>query len=283
MRAEKEMMALLQQFIDRDERIRVAMLEGSRTNPNIAKDMYQDYDVSFFVTDLDSYEKDDGWLSFFGEVLFLQKPERMKLFPPDYPTWMNYITYFNDGVKMDISLIPLHEINDYLEASDSLIQLLSDKDGWVTEKIVATDEQYWLQQPTPDELLDCCNEFWSVASYVVKGIYRDDYFFAADHLNDVLRKELLRVISWSVGYEYGFQFSLGKKYKHLKRYMTEDAYAELLQTFEMHNLDALMASYELCCQLFERYTKIVAHHLNVPHPTEGARMRQFLMNYHAQK
>lgn len=283
MRQEKEMMALIQQFIEEDERVRVAMLEGSRTNLHVTKDMYQDYDVSFFVTDLASYEKDDAWLSFFGQVLFLQKPERMTLYPADYPTWMSYITYFDDGIKMDISLIPLHEINDYLKKSDGLMQLLSDKDGRVINNMVPTDQQYWIQRPTPEMLADCCNEFWSVVSYVVKGIYREDYFFAADHLNEIVRKELLRVIGWRIGYEYGFNFSLGKKYKYLKRYMTEEDYAELLKTFEMHNLDAMMTSCKRCCELFEHYTNIVAQHLNIPSPTEGVRMRTFLKQYDPQK
>lgn len=283
MRSEKEVMALIETFIQKDERIRVATLEGSRTNPNAIKDVFQDYDVSFFVTDLDSYEKDDRWLSAFGNVVFLQKPERMTLFPPDFPGWLSYVTYFNDGVRIDITLIPLHEIQQYVADCDGLMRVLIDKDGWMTEKIVATDEQYWIQKPTPEMLKDSCNEFWHVASYVVKGIYRDDYFFAVDHFNEVLRQELLRLISWSIGFKYGFNFSLGKHYKHIKQYITDEEYEALLQTLAMHHMEALIVSYEKCCELFERYTKIIAHHLNMPHPTDGARMCKFLSEYAKQR
>lgn len=34
--------------------------------------------------------------------------------------------------------------------------------------------------------------------------------FAIDHMNDIVRKELLRMISWLIGIKQGFHFSLGK-------------------------------------------------------------------------
>ena len=55
-----------------DDRIRLSVLEGSRTNKNIPKDDFQDYDISFFVSDIESYKKDDYWLEIFGDLIFMQ-------------------------------------------------------------------------------------------------------------------------------------------------------------------------------------------------------------------
>ena len=45
MRSEKEMLDLIIDIATNDSRIRAAYLEGSRVNPNVPKDIFQDYDV----------------------------------------------------------------------------------------------------------------------------------------------------------------------------------------------------------------------------------------------
>jgi aminoglycoside 6-adenylyltransferase len=54
-RTEQEMMDLILNFANRDDRIRIAAMEGSRINANIPKDDFQDYDITFIVTDMDSF------------------------------------------------------------------------------------------------------------------------------------------------------------------------------------------------------------------------------------
>ena len=46
MRSEKEMYDLILDIAKRDERIRAVYMNGSRANPNIKKDIFQDYDVN---------------------------------------------------------------------------------------------------------------------------------------------------------------------------------------------------------------------------------------------
>ena len=53
MRTEQEMMNTILSIAEDDERIRIVTLEGSRTNINIPKDEFQDYDITYFVTDMD--------------------------------------------------------------------------------------------------------------------------------------------------------------------------------------------------------------------------------------
>lgn len=80
MRSEQQMYDLILNFAKSEERIRAVTLEGSRTNRNIPADEFQDYDITFFVTDMDGFTADDAWLDVFGERQILQKPEDMELF-----------------------------------------------------------------------------------------------------------------------------------------------------------------------------------------------------------
>ncbi|CAM4299364.1 hypothetical protein PAAL109150_19270 [Paenibacillus alkaliterrae] len=52
MRNEKEMMDLILNTAIADERIRAVIMNGSRTNPNVKKDCFQDYDIIYVVKDI---------------------------------------------------------------------------------------------------------------------------------------------------------------------------------------------------------------------------------------
>ena len=58
-----------------DDRILAVYMNGSRTNPNVPKDIFQDYDIVYVVTETESFRKDRGWIDRFGERLFMQYPE----------------------------------------------------------------------------------------------------------------------------------------------------------------------------------------------------------------
>ncbi len=248
MRSEKQVYDTILGFAEADERIRVVTLEGSRTNVNIPPDDFQDYDITFFVTDMQGFTADDEWLNVFGERFILQKPEDMELFPAEEKGF-SYLMLFCDDVKIDLTLLPLELLDEYL-TWDKLVKLLLDKDGRVGQPPVPTDIDYHLQRPTERMFDDCCNEFWNTVPYVVKGLCRREILFAIDHMNEIGRKELLRMISWLVGTEQGFDFSLGKNYKFLNRYIPEEMWRRLLSTYRMDSYLQMWESLEQCMALF---------------------------------
>lgn len=160
MRTEKEMMDLMLDIARQDSRIRIMTLEGSRTNVNIPKDEFQDYDVTYFVTDVESFTLKDEWLKSFGNIIMMQKPEDMELFPAEESGY-SYIMYFDDYNKIDLTLLPLEELKDYLNG-DKLMQVILDKDGRIDRDVVPTDIDYHVRKPSAREYDDCCNEFWDV-------------------------------------------------------------------------------------------------------------------------
>ena len=62
MRSEKEMLSLIEEIALEDENIRAAYLEGSRVNPNVTKDLFQDYDVVYIVETTRPYRENKEWI-----------------------------------------------------------------------------------------------------------------------------------------------------------------------------------------------------------------------------
>ena len=274
MRTEKEIYDLVLNFAFQDERIRIVTLEGSRTNVNIPKDKLQDYDITFFVIDMGEFLKSDDWLSVFGNRIMMQKPEDMELFPPEEKGF-SYIMLFDDGVKIDLTLLPVSMLEEYL-TRDKLVKIMLDKDNMIKTEIVPTDEDYYIKCPTERKFDDCCNEFWNVATYVSKGLLRGEILFAIDHMNEVLRHELLRMISWYVGTEKGFNFSLGKNYKFLDKHISKELWDNLLNTYSMSSYEEMWKSFDLCLCLFKKISKKVADSLGYNYPDYDENVTKYL-------
>ena len=274
MRTEKEIYDLVLNFAFQDERIRIVTLEGYRTNVNIPKDNLQDYDITFFVIDMGEFLKSDDWLSVFGNRIMMQKPEDMELFPPEEKGF-SYIMLFDDGVKIDLTLLPVSMLEEYL-TRDKLVKIMLDKDNMIKTEIVPTDEDYYIKCPTERKFDDCCNEFWNVATYVSKGLLRGEILFAIDHMNEVLRHELLRMISWYVGTEKGFNFSLGKNYKFLDKHISKELWDNLLNTYSMSSYEEMWKSFDLCLCLFKKISKKVADSLGYNYPDYDENVTKYL-------
>lgn len=282
MRSELEMMNMIINFARNDNRVRLVTLEGSRTNKNIPRDSFQDFDISYFVTDMVSFKENDYWLDIFGKRLMMQKPEDMELFPPELGNWFSYLILFEDGNKLDLTLIPINEVNDYFLDSDGLVDVLLDKDSLVKNNVTPTDQKYWIKKPTAREFDDCCNEFWFVSTYVVKGLARKEILFAIDHLNEIARPNLLRMMSWLVGVERGFSFSVGKNYKFLNHYLSEEDWEALTSTYSQNSYSNMWESLFTCYELFRKYSIAVAESLGYTYPKYDEAITKYTENiYHS--
>ncbi|GED56102.1 aminoglycoside adenylyltransferase [Brevibacillus formosus] len=284
LRTEQEMMSMLIEFARKDDRIRLVTLEGSRTNKNIPADPFQDYDISYFVTEMDSFKENDQWLDVFGTRIMMQKPEDMELFPPELGNWFSYLMLFEDGNKVDLTLIPIDETAQYFADSDGLVEVLLDKDELIKHEVLPSDRQYWTRKPTAREFDDCCNEFWMVSTYVVKGLARKEILFAIDHLNEIARPNLLRMMAWQIGCEKGFTFSVGKNYKFIDHYLSKKDWETLLSTYCENGYAEMWESLFTCYDLFRKYSKSVAESLGYPYPNYDEAITKYAENiYHSWK
>ncbi len=90
-----------------DDRVRAVLLNGSRANPNVSTDKFQDFDIVYIVNDLQTFISDHSWVDYFGERLIWQLPDEMDL---GYGTKKKmdsfaYLMLFADGNRIDLTLL----------------------------------------------------------------------------------------------------------------------------------------------------------------------------------
>ncbi|MGW9123913.1 aminoglycoside 6-adenylyltransferase [Paenibacillus chitinolyticus] len=268
MRSEQEMFDLIVKVAENDTRIRAVGLNGSRTNPNVSKDIFRDYDIVYLVTDVKSFRNDPDWVNVFGERMIMQTPDDMALFPIEPGNRFAYLMLFTDGNRIDLTLIPLEEKEMY-SREDKLTVILLDKDNDLPALPPPTDENYWVQRPDAQRFADCCNEFWWVSTYVAKGLWRQEILYAIDHVN-LVRAMLLKMLEWKVGMDTGFSLSIGKNGKFLKRYLDGESWKKLLSTYENGNYEQVWNALYVTGELFEPVALQVAAEFGYVYPAEEA-------------
>ena len=86
-RTEQQMMDLILGVAERDERVRAVWINGSRANPNAPRDQYQDFDIVYAVTDMQSMIDEPGWIDIFGERVIMQTRADQLDSDPPYEDW----------------------------------------------------------------------------------------------------------------------------------------------------------------------------------------------------
>lgn len=56
------------------------MMNGSRVNPNVKKDPFQDYDIVYVVMEMESFTSNYNWVDYFGRKI----RRRLHSFPFDF-------------------------------------------------------------------------------------------------------------------------------------------------------------------------------------------------------
>ncbi|MEF3308615.1 aminoglycoside 6-adenylyltransferase [Paenibacillus sp. GYB004] len=270
MRSEREMMELILNFARNDERVRAVAMNGSRTNPNAPKDRFQDYDVVYLVTDMDSFIGDKHWVDVFGSRIVMQTPEDMDLFPPELDGNFSYLMLFTDGNRIDLTLCPI-EKKDNWNNGDKLSVVLLDKDQALPKLAPPSDEDYWVKRPSAAFFADCCNEFWWVSTYVAKGLWRREITYALDHLNLYVRPMLFKMLEWKIGIDTGFSLSTGKNGKYMEKHLPRASWSAFMSTYPEATYEGVWRALFATLDLFRSTAGEVAERMQFVYPIEEDR------------
>ncbi len=258
MRSVKEMLDLIVNTAKNDERIRAVIMNGSRANPNAPRDIFQDFDVVYIVTDVAPFRHNYAWIRRFGEIMIMQMPEDMHDPPPCGDGSFVYLMQFTDGNRIDLSLVPLANLDD--PEHDSLSLVLLDKDGLIEPLPPSNESDYLPKPPTAKAFADCCNEFWWVCPYVAKGLWREETLYAKHFLDHVVRAQLMKMIAWYVGIDTQFSENPGKFGKYLRKYLEPELWQMLLHTYADADYDHTWDALYTTCELFRTLALQVAAH-----------------------
>jgi aminoglycoside 6-adenylyltransferase len=188
MRSEQDIYTLILDVARKDENIRLVILNGSRANPLAKKDIFQDYDIVYYVTEITPYQNNMDFVNSFGEIMILQIPEEMDTPPPENDSSYGYLMQFMDGSRIDLSIRPLKQHTQYLN-TEHLTKVLLDKDGLADEIAPPSDIDFHPKPPTQKQFEDCCNEFWWLSPYVAKGLWRGELIYPKFFLDGLMRTE----------------------------------------------------------------------------------------------
>jgi aminoglycoside 6-adenylyltransferase len=264
MRNEQEMLELIVDTAQNDERIRAVIMNGSRANPNAPHDPFQDFDIVYLVTDVTPFKNNLDWIKRFGELMILQMPEEMDHPPPSNDGCFVYLMQFADGNRIDLGIYPLTHLNQL--GRDSLSLLLLDKDGIVEPFAPASEIDYLPEPPTAKAFSDCCNEFWWVCPYVAKGLWREEIPYAKYMLDQVVREQLMRMLTWHIGVKTAFLKNPGKYGKYFKQYLEQELWELLLNTYSDASYEHTWQAMDTMCDLFRRVAIPLAEHYGFDYP-----------------
>lgn len=269
MRSESEMYELILEAAQ-DERIRAVYMNGSRTNPNANKDLFQDYDIVYVVTETASFIKDEKWINIFGDLLMIQEPDKNdKLvgIERDLEQSYGYLMLFTDGNRIDLH-IETKEVMLEGYTKDKLTIPLLDKDNILPHIPAPTDIDYWVKKPTEPLFLSCCNDFWWCLQNVAKGIWRDELPYAKQMFELIIKERLNEMVSWWIGAKNNFQVSTGKMGKYFKKYLPESYWLMYKETYSDSTYENLWNSIFLTCELFRILANDVAEQLFFSYPID---------------
>lgn len=261
MRTEKEMYESIMHIAEEDERIRAVYMNGSRTNKNIKKDIFQDYDVVYVVTDTRPFIEEKEWINKFGEIWFMQYPDEHPDFPSDKENFYGWLMQFTDGNRVDLHVESIEHAKEHI-VDDKLCKILLDKDNILPDIPNATDEDYYVKRPMKKQFLCTCTEFWWCLNNVAKGLWREELLYVQDMMNFCVRKQLEKVLSWKIGIKTDFSVSVGKSAKYMYKWLKQEEYEEYLSTYATGNTqDCWRAVYKMT-DLFSVTARHVAQGLN---------------------
>ena len=233
-------------------------MNSSRVNPNAPRDIFQDFDIIYVVTDVAPFKRNYAWISRFGEMMVMQLPDDMDDPPPADNDSFAYLMQFADGNRIDLTIYSLDKLADM--ASDSLSVLLLDKDGIVQPFAPPSESSYLPEPPTAKAFADCGNEFWWVCPYVAKGLWREEILYAKQMLDDTVREQLMKVLVWHIGVKTGFAQNPGKLGKHFKQYLEPELWHLLQQTYADADYDRTWDALFAMCRLFRTVAMPLAEH-----------------------
>jgi aminoglycoside 6-adenylyltransferase len=264
MRDEREMMDLILGTARDDPRIRAVILNGSRANPNVRRDIFQDYDIVYVVTEMEPFVHNLEWIRRFGEMMVLQLPDEMDGEQDEPRFCYAYLMQFADGNRIDLTICPIARLPEMQR--DSLSVLLLDKDGAIEPYPPPNESDYLPQPPTAKQYFDRCNEFWWMTPYVAKALWRDEILYAKQLLDENLREQLMACLVWYVGAKTDFAINTGKAGKHFKQHLEPGQWELLLRTYADADPDRAWDALLAMGELFRTVAVAVAHTYGYEYP-----------------
>ncbi len=263
MRDHKTMMNLIIDVAKQDKRIRAVALNGSRVDPCAKKDRFQDYDITYYVDDFNAFPKDTKWIDVFGKRIAMQTRDDQLFIPDDTndPNWYIYLMLFEDGTRIDLSIVGIDRMEADAYHGDGFFRLLLDKDSRLKNVPPIHDHAFHVKKPD-ESLYDAAVTecLWLIPS-VGKGIERQEYPYAMEMLK-LVRDTLRAMCNWAIGIEYDFKINVGMFSKRFKTLLKKEWHEAYLKTYPLATRESVYQAINVLLFTFKEVATYVASELN---------------------
>jgi len=90
---------------------------------------------------------------------------------------------------------------------------------------------------------------------------------------------MLIMVSWKVGIETSFSLSVGKSYKYLNKYVSQETWETITSTYKNDTIDSVWDSLLVCCNLFQEITNYVTKELNYKCPEYSKNVIKYIKQF----
>jgi len=257
MRIEQEMLNLIMEIAEEDERVRAVYIHGSRANPKIEKDDYADFDIAYVVTETGSFIKDTAWINSFGDITFIFEgyQNQNKFFMREVNDLSRRCVWsilFKDGNQIDLMIEIIDEAMNCNQIKNKPILILLDKDGCLPEMLPHNEEDEYVKKPYEDEYTACCTGFWWFLTNVAKGIARDQLPYAKEQFYSIILMTLNCMLNWYIGVQTDFSVSTGINNKYYKKYLPVEVYDLYTKIYSDSDYANFWNAVFSACELFSK-------------------------------
>ncbi|MFP4460243.1 MAG: aminoglycoside 6-adenylyltransferase [Candidatus Zixiibacteriota bacterium] len=251
-----------------DDNIRIVILNGSRANPAGLIDQLSDWDIAYYVRDIDPYWNNPKWAKQFGEIMIMQMPDINDDKIKSPTASFAYLMQFMDDSRIDLTIEPIANLKK--DKLDSLSVLLLDKDDLLGELPPPTEEDYYPKPPTRHQFDRCCNEFWWVLPYVAKALRRSEIICAHYYFDNIIRKEVFKMLTWYFGIKTDFKKNPGKCGQYIGKYIPKKIWWQVIELYADSSFKQLWQITHIASRLFNEIGREVAGHFDYEYPEQEA-------------
>jgi aminoglycoside 6-adenylyltransferase len=137
---------------------------------------------------------------------------------------------------------------------------LLDKDNIVPPFDAPSDKDYLPKPPSPKEFENCCNEFLWVSTYVAKGIARKELTYAKYVSEQIVKEELIKLLTWYAAIRTNHQKVIGKFGKNLQECLEPELWNEFKKTYTDAEYENMWQALFKMCEIFNKIALSVAKH-----------------------
>jgi len=257
------MMEAILEFAKSEKDILAVTMNGSRADKDRSPDEFSDYDIQYIVKDIRRFITDKEWIGRFGEMLILQEPDDWHSHPYEIESRAPYafLMQFTDGNRIDLTLHDVESMELFYKDKEPRKVLLI-KNVCITIDANGGAEEFLVSRPSEKEFLCLVNEFLWLSLYVHKGVKREELCYAKSFMDQCEIEMLCRMLAWKIGIDRDFKVSVGKSYRHLKRFLSSDEMNELAMLYSTGDFRDIEGKLILALDHFKRTAAYVAEKLH---------------------